>query len=91
MVALQIRDVPDVVRDALANEARRRGQSLQAFLLGVVEDEAGRVHNRELLAQFDGRTDGSNLTNDEILAEIDASRAERTAQLLNSIGDDRVG
>lgn len=39
-VALQIRDVPESVRDTLADAAKRRGQSLQAYLLAVVEREA---------------------------------------------------
>ena len=47
-VALQIRDVPDDVRDVLADEARRRGQSVQAYLLGVVEREARVLRNRDL-------------------------------------------
>jgi plasmid stability protein len=39
-VALQIRDVPEDVRDALAAEAAKRGQSVQAYLLGLVQREA---------------------------------------------------
>jgi hypothetical protein len=39
-VALQIRDVPDDVRDLLAKQARNRGQSMQAYLLDVVTREA---------------------------------------------------
>lgn len=39
-VALQIREVPDDVRDVLADQARRRGQSVQAYLLDVVSREA---------------------------------------------------
>lgn len=39
-VAIQIRDVPDDVRDHLAAQAGRRGQSLQAYLLSVLTREA---------------------------------------------------
>ncbi|RNL63110.1 hypothetical protein EFK50_15475 [Nocardioides marmoriginsengisoli] len=39
-VALQIRDVPDDIRDLLAEQARTRGQSMQAYLLDVVVREA---------------------------------------------------
>lgn len=49
MVALQIRDVPPAVREALAREARRRGQSLQAYLLDIVEAEAARRDNVDLI------------------------------------------
>lgn len=44
-VALQIRDVPDAVKDVLAAEAKRQGQSVQAYLLAVVEREARLLQN----------------------------------------------
>jgi hypothetical protein len=44
-VALQIRDVPDDVRDMLAAEAKRQGQSVQAYLLDLVEREARLLRN----------------------------------------------
>jgi plasmid stability protein len=53
-VALQIRDVPEEVRDAIAARARREGQSLQAYLLKLVEREARLLGNA---AAFD-RTSG---------------------------------
>jgi predicted nucleic acid-binding protein len=59
MVALQIRDVPDEVRDVLAERARARGQSLQAFLLSVLREEARRSRNLALLERFADRSDGS--------------------------------
>jgi antitoxin FitA len=45
MVALQIRDVDEHVRDTLAAEAAKRGQSLEAFLRDVLNDEARRLEN----------------------------------------------
>lgn len=39
-VALQIRDVPEEVRDALAEAAAARGQSMQVYLLDLVSGEA---------------------------------------------------
>lgn len=44
-VALQIRDVPDEVKDVLAAEARRQGRSVQTYLLGLVEREARLLQN----------------------------------------------
>jgi len=79
MVALQIRDVPDEVRDALAERARERGQSMQAFLLGLVEVEARRVRNPSLLAQFGGRSDGSRVAPGETAAELEQIRSTRDA------------
>jgi antitoxin FitA len=47
-VALQIRDVPEEVRDALAEAAAERGQSMQAYLLNLVSDEARRRRNADV-------------------------------------------
>lgn len=47
-VALQIRDVPEEIRDALAAKAASRGQSLQVFLLDVVRREAKVQRNVDL-------------------------------------------
>jgi hypothetical protein len=47
-----IRDVPDEVRDLLAEEARSRGQSLQGFLLAVLRRQAGFSRNRQVLAEI---------------------------------------
>ena len=81
MVALQIRDVPDGVRQALAERARARGQSMQAFLLSLVEDEARRSANLALLDRFAGRDDGSRLSADRATDALDSARAERDHQL----------
>lgn len=48
-VAITIRDVPEDVRDALGQYARQQGQSLQAFLLGVLTRQARFARNRTLL------------------------------------------
>lgn len=50
-VALQIRDVPEETRDALASMAAARGQSMQAYLLNLVTDEVRLARNAQL---FDG-------------------------------------
>lgn len=86
MVALQIRDVPEEVRDALAERARARGQSLQAFLLSVIQDEARRSRNLALLDRFGGRADGSKLTAAEAVDAIALARAERDEHLMGRQG-----
>lgn len=86
MVAVQIRDVPEDVRQVLAERARARGQSLQAFLLSLVEQEARRARNPGLLDRFAGRDDGSTLLVGEVTDVLDRARAERDAQLLGRIG-----
>jgi plasmid stability protein len=47
-VALQIRDVPDDVRDAIAERAAQRGQSMQAYLLDVIRREARLARNAQM-------------------------------------------
>jgi antitoxin FitA len=85
MVALQIRDVPDEVRDRLASVAALHGQSLQAYLLELVKADARRNRNKELIATMRGRTDGDRATIEESMELKHSLRAERDRQLL---GDD---
>lgn len=87
MVALQIRDVSDDVRQRLAQSARARGQSLQAFLLALVEDEARRSANLALLDRFVERDDGSRLSAGEVTEALDSARADRDAQLSRPVWD----
>lgn len=49
-VNLLIRDVPTQIRDALAERARIRGQSMQAYLMELVSADARRGMNLRLLA-----------------------------------------
>lgn len=77
MVALQIRDVPEDVRDSLAEQAKARGQSLQAYLLDLVETQARRVRNAAVLDRFAGRSDGSRSLPGETSAELAEQRGQR--------------
>lgn len=74
MVALQIRDVPEDVRDALAVQAKARGQSLQAYLLELVELQARRLRNMAVLERFAGRSDGSRSLPGETSVELAMQR-----------------
>jgi plasmid stability protein len=47
-VALQIRNVPEDVRDALVERASQLGQSVQAFLLDLVQREARMARNVQM-------------------------------------------
>jgi hypothetical protein len=81
MVALQIRDVPEDLRDRLAELARQRGQSLQAYLLDVVSDEARRQDNLVILGRFANARYGSRLTQADINEALRTGRAQRDAEL----------
>ncbi len=77
MVALQIRDVSTEVRDALATRARSRGQSLQAFLLELVNREAGLARNQALLSDLSW-SDGSRAVLVDVIDALDKARTERS-------------
>ena len=81
-VTLTIRDVPEQVRDALARDARERGQSLQAFLLSVLRRQASFSGNRQLLAEIEKDLAASGGAGDDapdaadVLARARAGRDE---------------
>ena len=86
MVAIQIRDVPDDVREALMLEAARRNQSLQVFLTDILTRAADSAKNLALLEQWgsepplglDGSTDTPSI--------IRAGRRERERQTRTALG-----
>lgn len=47
-VSLQIRNVPENVRDLIAERAHKQGKSVQAYLLELVEREARFSRNSEM-------------------------------------------
>jgi antitoxin FitA len=77
MVALQIRDVPPDVRDALAERAAANGQSLQTYLLALVEADARRGQNTQVLQRFANRADGSRSRTGQTAAELAKQRRDR--------------
>ncbi|MFD3702596.1 hypothetical protein ACFWUP_05565 [Nocardia sp. NPDC058658] len=81
MVALQIRDVPEPMRDQLVALARRRGQSLQAFLFDLVRDEVRRQDNLAVLKQFSPVTWDVAFASQDVVVALDAERAERDSVL----------
>ena len=52
MVAIQIRGVSEVTRRTLSAEAKARGESLQEYLLDVLDREAQEIDNGRLLAEW---------------------------------------
>lgn len=77
MVSIQVRDVPEQVRDTLAAVARSRGQSMQAYLLTLLEEDARRARNVMLLRQVRETGRGYVAVAGETPAELDTIRAER--------------
>lgn len=81
MVALQIRDVPEELRDRLSELAAQRGQSLQAYLFDVISDEAGRQDNLAILDRFGHGAYHTRLTRADVNDALRAARTERDAEL----------
>jgi len=81
MVALQIRDVPLEIRDALTAEAQRRELSLQTYLLDVLTSEASSLRTR---AWVDRRRRAATsrlggVSTERILAAVAEARSSRDA------------
>ena len=52
VVALQIRGVSEPTRRTLSAEAKARGESLEEYLLDLLDREARDIDNRRPLAEF---------------------------------------
>jgi len=72
-----VRDVPEQVRDTLAEVARSRGQSMQAYLLSLLEEDARQARNVMLLRQVRETGGGYVAEAGQTEAELDTIRAER--------------
>lgn len=76
MVLIQIRDVPEPVRDELARKAAAAGQSMQAYLLGELTRLAERPSMADIVtrAQARAKSSGSTVTMDDAVAAVRAVR-----------------
>lgn len=75
---LQIRDVPDDARRGLKARAAARGQSLNAYLLDVIDREVARPTVAEVLERAAQRAERASASAVDAVA---AARAERDDQL----------
>jgi plasmid stability protein len=76
MTALTIRDVSDDAVRIMKIRAAQAGQSLQAYLRGLIENEAMKPTVAEAVEQA-RRQATANITTADILAAIDEGRAGR--------------
>lgn len=76
MALIQIRDVPEPVRDELARKAAAAGQSMQSYLLRELTRLAERPTMAEIVsrAQARAKASGSTVTMDDAVAEVRAAR-----------------
>ncbi len=75
---LQIRDVPEEARRGLKARAAARGQSLNAYLLDIIERETARPTVAEVLDRAAQRAERANASVAEVVA---AARGEREGEL----------
>ena len=75
---LQIRDVPEEARRGLKARAAARGQSLNAYLLDIIERETARPTVAEVLDRAAQRAERANASAVEVVV---AERGERQEQL----------
>lgn len=75
---LQIRDVPDEARRALKARAAARGQSLNAYLLDMINREVARPTVAEVLERAAQRAERATASAVDVLG---ASRGERDKRL----------
>lgn len=80
---LQVRDVPEAARRALKARAASRGQSLNSYMLEVIEREVARPTVAEVLARAAERAERASASAVEVL---DAARRERDEQLSRRVG-----
>jgi plasmid stability protein len=73
---LQIRNVPDSARRVLKARAAERGESLNSYLLKVIDKEVSRPDVAEVLARAAGRAERARRTSADVIRE---DRVERGA------------
>jgi plasmid stability protein len=73
---IQIRDVPEAVRDELARRAAASGRSMQSYLLGELTKIAERPSMAEVVRRAQARAEasGSTVTMDDAVAAVRTAR-----------------
>jgi antitoxin FitA len=76
MPLIQVRDVPEDVRDELARKAALAGKSLQSYLLGELTKLSERPSMAEIVerAQARAKATGSTVTMSDAVAAVRAGR-----------------
>jgi plasmid stability protein len=87
MKNVQVRNVPERVHKVLRRRAAEAGQSLQEYLLQLLEETAGRPTLKELFARIERRGGGARLGDTaKLIREI---REEREEELWQRTRPDR--
>ncbi len=74
-VAIQIKDVPEEVRDTIAARAAARGQTTQVYLRALLEREFRAEGNKQLLERLAGHR-SLDFSAEEVVREIRRGRED---------------
>lgn len=72
-MAIQIKDVPEEVRDAIAARAAARGQSTQVYLRSLLEREFRAEQNRHIFESMAGHR-SLDMRVEEVVSEVRRGR-----------------
>ena len=85
MGAIQVKDVPQELHEALRRRAIQEGMSLADYVLDLIRRDLGLPSRREWFERLATR-EPVDISREEILEALDDARAEREAQLMAAIG-----
>jgi antitoxin FitA len=80
MGAIQVKDVPEELHEALRRRAIREGMTLADYVLDLIRRDLGLPSRREWLERLATR-EPVNVDRDTIVEALHAARAERDAQI----------
>jgi plasmid stability protein len=86
MGAIQVKDVPEELHEALRRRAIQEGMSLADYVLDLIRRDLGLPSRREWLERLTTR-EPVDISREEILEALDAARAERDDQIAAALGE----
>ncbi|MEY5017165.1 MAG: hypothetical protein RL431_214 [Actinomycetota bacterium] len=85
MVAIQIRDVPEAVAEALKSRALREGLSVQKYLLDLITAQAAIEHNRAVLSREPVWVRPAQVTAQDIADIVASERSTRLDRIMDTV------
>ena len=86
MGAIQVKDVPEELHEALRRRAIEEGMSLADYVLDLIRRDLGLPSRREWLERLATR-EPVNLGPDDVVKALHDARAERDEQIAAALGD----
>jgi plasmid stability protein len=90
MGAIQVKDVPEELHEALRRRAVQEGMTLADYVLDLIRRDLGLPGRREWWDRLATR-EPVDIDREVIVESIHAARAERDAQIADAIDDARRG